>query len=164
MTREKLSQHVQAAVRDRPGAQGKAEGRTGATAHALEDGEIWLQSSDSVTLQACGGSGRTTSRAASCTCCAAAPGRKTTIALAMATTITRCHVARWHAGRAGQRPDLERRGRHRGHARARLTAMGADMRSVQFVKGTMRGGKVRAFDPAADMPALTAAASARCGC
>lgn len=91
---------------------------------------------------------------------AGAPGHgKTTLALAMAATVT--SGGRWPDGsRCAAANVLIWSGEDdpTDTLLPRLLAMGADVRRVYFVKGTRDGDEVLPFDPARDLVALTAAA------
>ena len=89
------------------------------------------------------------------------PGHgKTTIALRVAATVTRGE--RWPDGTrcavgnvliwSGEDDPTDT-------LLPRLLAMGADTKRIFFVDGVRRGGEVAPFDPATDMPDLTAAAA-----
>lgn len=85
---------------------------------------------------------------------------KTTIALAIAATVT-CG-GRWPDGRrcdVGNVLIWSGEDDPEDTLLPRLLAMGANPERIYFVKSVRRGGEVVPFDPAKDMPALTAAAA-----
>lgn len=84
-----------------------------------------------------------------------AGGGKTTIALALAATLT--GGGRWPDGSkapVGSVVIWSGEDDPKDTLVPRLIAMGADRRRIHFVSGMIEGGKPRPFDPASDMPAL----------
>lgn len=92
---------------------------------------------------------------------AGAPGQgKTTIALAMAATVT--NGGRWPDGSRCQRGNVLVWSGEDDPADTllpRLIAAGADKRRVHFISGTRTNGELQPFDPAADMVHLSAQAA-----